>query len=191
MNVYSSWVFCPFALTASANSIRRRIASEREGLSFCFLAQLSMRPSPVKAVVACTVEHRPRHHEQTWICVPRSIPPTCVESISASNASCSCVELFCSWAFVTVDLLPCVRKFMIYCMAKLTRKQIKELAKSIIASNPGGIRFSSLVDQILQQNPETPENKNSWKRKGSRKAISAGSRKAKPWALYPYWKKRK
>jgi hypothetical protein len=48
---------------------------------------------------------------------------------------------------------------MIYCMAKLTRKQIKELAKSIIASNPGGIRFSSLVDQILQQNPETPENK--------------------------------
>jgi hypothetical protein len=47
---------------------------------------------------------------------------------------------------------------MIYCMAKLTGKQIKELAKSIIASNPGGIRFSSLVDQILQQNPETPEN---------------------------------
>ena len=47
---------------------------------------------------------------------------------------------------------------MIYCMAKLTRRQIKEQAKSIIASNPGGIRFSSLVDQILQQNPETPEN---------------------------------
>ena len=43
-------------------------------------------------------------------------------------------------------------------MAKLTRKQIKELAKSIIASNPGGIRFSSLVYQILQQSPETPEN---------------------------------
>jgi hypothetical protein len=43
-------------------------------------------------------------------------------------------------------------------MAKLTGKQIKELAKSIIASNHGGIRFSSLVDQILQQNPETPEN---------------------------------
>jgi hypothetical protein len=65
---------------------------------------------------------------------------------------------FSSQAFVTGDLLPCVRKFMIYCMAKLTGKQIKELAKSIIASNPGGIRFSSLVDQILQQNPETPEN---------------------------------
>jgi hypothetical protein len=47
---------------------------------------------------------------------------------------------------------------MIYFMAKLTRKQIKEQAKSIIASNPGGIRFSSLVDQILRQNPETLEN---------------------------------
>ena len=67
-------------------------------------------------------------------------------------------SFFSSWAFVTGDLLPCVRKFMIYYMAKLTRKQIKELAKSIIASNPGGIRFSSLVYQILQQNPETPEN---------------------------------
>jgi adenosylmethionine-8-amino-7-oxononanoate aminotransferase len=42
VNVYSSWVICPFALTASANSIRRRIASEREGLSFCRLAQFSM-----------------------------------------------------------------------------------------------------------------------------------------------------
>jgi hypothetical protein len=38
--LFASWVFCPFALTASANSIRRRIASEREGLSFCRLAQL-------------------------------------------------------------------------------------------------------------------------------------------------------
>ena len=47
---------------------------------------------------------------------------------------------------------------MIYFMAKLTRKKIRELAKSIIASNPGGICFSSLVYQILQQNPETPEN---------------------------------
>ena len=43
-------------------------------------------------------------------------------------------------------------------MTKLTGKQIKQLAKSIIASNPGGIRFSSLVKQILQENPETPEN---------------------------------
>ena len=30
--------FRPLALTVSANSIRRRIASEREGLSFCCLA---------------------------------------------------------------------------------------------------------------------------------------------------------
>lgn len=55
-------------------------------------------------------------------------------------------------------MLTCVRKFMVLCMAKLTGKQIKERAKSIIASNPGGIRFSSLVKQISQENPETPEN---------------------------------
>jgi hypothetical protein len=34
-------VFCLLALVASANSIRRRIASERDGSSFC-LAQLSI-----------------------------------------------------------------------------------------------------------------------------------------------------
>ena len=34
--------FCILALTARAITIRRRIASEREGLSFCRLAQLSM-----------------------------------------------------------------------------------------------------------------------------------------------------
>ncbi len=43
-------------------------------------------------------------------------------------------------------------------MAKLTVKQIQELAKSIIAANPGGIRYSALVNQILQLNPETNEN---------------------------------
>lgn len=43
-------------------------------------------------------------------------------------------------------------------MAKLTGKQIQALAKSIIASNPGGIRYSALVNQIAQQTPETPEN---------------------------------
>jgi hypothetical protein len=43
-------------------------------------------------------------------------------------------------------------------MAKLTGKQIQELAKSIIASNPGGIRFAALVEEILRQNPETSEN---------------------------------
>lgn len=43
-------------------------------------------------------------------------------------------------------------------MAKLTGKQIQQLAKSIIASHPGGIRYSALVNQISQQSPETPEN---------------------------------
>jgi len=47
---------------------------------------------------------------------------------------------------------------MIPHMAKLTGKQIQELAKSIIAANPGGIRYSALVNQIWQQHPETPEN---------------------------------
>jgi len=42
-------------------------------------------------------------------------------------------------------------------MAKLTGEQIQELAKSIIASHPGGIRYSALVDQILSQHPETPK----------------------------------
>src|SRR5664280_2651092 len=43
-------------------------------------------------------------------------------------------------------------------MAKLTGQQIKNIARSIIAENPGGIRYSALVQQIFQQNPETPEN---------------------------------
>jgi len=40
--IYLSWVRCLLALAASANSIKRRIASERDGLSFCCLAQLSI-----------------------------------------------------------------------------------------------------------------------------------------------------
>ena len=36
--------FCCLTLTASAISIRRRIASERDGLLFCCLAQLSILP---------------------------------------------------------------------------------------------------------------------------------------------------
>jgi hypothetical protein len=43
-------------------------------------------------------------------------------------------------------------------MAKLTVQQIKSLARSIITENPGGIRYSALVDKICQQNPETPKN---------------------------------
>jgi hypothetical protein len=43
-------------------------------------------------------------------------------------------------------------------MAKLSVKQVQELARSIVASNPGGIRYGALVQQILTANPETPEN---------------------------------
>ena len=43
-------------------------------------------------------------------------------------------------------------------MAKLTVKQIQELAKSIIASYPGGIRYTDLAREILRRNPETNEN---------------------------------
>jgi hypothetical protein len=43
-------------------------------------------------------------------------------------------------------------------MAKLSGKEIQKLARSIVAENPGGIRYSVLVDTISQQNPETPKN---------------------------------
>jgi len=44
-------------------------------------------------------------------------------------------------------------------MARLTTKEIKDLARSLIAQNPGGIRYSVLVDKIWQLAPETPKNK--------------------------------
>jgi hypothetical protein len=47
---------------------------------------------------------------------------------------------------------------MISRMAKLSVQQIKQLARSIIAENPGGIRYSALVERICHQNPETPKN---------------------------------
>jgi hypothetical protein len=47
---------------------------------------------------------------------------------------------------------------MIWRMAKLTGQQIKTLARSIVAANPGGIRYGALVDKICQENPETPKN---------------------------------
>jgi hypothetical protein len=43
-------------------------------------------------------------------------------------------------------------------MAKLNGQQIRERAKAIVAEHPGGIRYRALVDQIKQENPETPEN---------------------------------
>jgi hypothetical protein len=42
-------------------------------------------------------------------------------------------------------------------MAKMTKplvKDIQKLARSIIAGNPGGIRYSALVKDISQQHPE-------------------------------------
>lgn len=43
-------------------------------------------------------------------------------------------------------------------MAKLTGKQIRELARSIVLANPAGIRYTPLKTRIHQQHPETPEN---------------------------------
>lgn len=43
-------------------------------------------------------------------------------------------------------------------MAKLSGQQIRNLARSIIAENPGGIRYSALVEKISEQSAETPKN---------------------------------
>ncbi len=43
-------------------------------------------------------------------------------------------------------------------MAKLPVQKIRDLARGIIAANPGGIRYTALVDAISQQSPETPRN---------------------------------
>jgi hypothetical protein len=43
-------------------------------------------------------------------------------------------------------------------MAKLGIQQIRQAAKTIITRNPGGIRYSALVDAISRENPETPIN---------------------------------
>jgi hypothetical protein len=40
-------------------------------------------------------------------------------------------------------------------MAKLTVQPIPSLARSTIATKPGGIRFNALVNEILAQAPET------------------------------------
>lgn len=43
-------------------------------------------------------------------------------------------------------------------MAKLSGKEIQKVARSIIAASPGGIRYSALIDKILERSPETPWN---------------------------------
>jgi hypothetical protein len=47
-------------------------------------------------------------------------------------------------------------------MAKLGTHQIRDLAKSFIAANPGGIRYTTLIDFISAQSPETPREHHSW-----------------------------
>ncbi len=43
-------------------------------------------------------------------------------------------------------------------MAKLSKKEIQDLARAIVAENLGGIRYSALVKRIHDDNPETPKN---------------------------------
>src|SRR5439155_15630851 len=43
-------------------------------------------------------------------------------------------------------------------MAKLSVKEIQTLARKIVAENPGGIRYSALVQRISMENLETPKN---------------------------------
>jgi hypothetical protein len=43
-------------------------------------------------------------------------------------------------------------------MAKLSQQGIREFALEIVRKNPGGIRYSQLVDAILQAHGETPRN---------------------------------
>ena len=43
-------------------------------------------------------------------------------------------------------------------MAKLSQKEIRSLARSLIANSPGGIRYGDLAGAIKAQHPETPAN---------------------------------
>lgn len=43
-------------------------------------------------------------------------------------------------------------------MPKLNVHQIRQLARSLIATSPGGIRYSVLVQKVSEQSPETPKN---------------------------------
>lgn len=43
-------------------------------------------------------------------------------------------------------------------MAKLTVQQIRNLARKIVAANPGGIRYTQLIKEIQSLHPETPIN---------------------------------
>lgn len=41
-------------------------------------------------------------------------------------------------------------------MAKLSGTELRDLARKIVAENPGGIRYSALIQQIADAHPETP-----------------------------------
>src|ERR1022692_2566581 len=43
-------------------------------------------------------------------------------------------------------------------MAKLSVQEVRERARAIVAENPGGIRYTALVEKIGEQSPETPKN---------------------------------
>ncbi len=43
-------------------------------------------------------------------------------------------------------------------MSKMTTNQIRDMARKIVGSRPGGIRYSELVQEIAGQSPETPVN---------------------------------
>ena len=43
-------------------------------------------------------------------------------------------------------------------MAKLSVKEIQNLAIQIVQSRPGGVRYTELVNTIVQNQPETPRN---------------------------------
>ena len=47
---------------------------------------------------------------------------------------------------------------IILSMSGLTIKQVKDLARSIVAASPDGIRFGVLISKIETQYPETPKN---------------------------------
>lgn len=43
-------------------------------------------------------------------------------------------------------------------MAKLTGKEIFELARKLVLQNPGGVRYGAIVSQLCSDHPETPKN---------------------------------
>jgi hypothetical protein len=43
-------------------------------------------------------------------------------------------------------------------MAKLSGKEIQKVARSIVASSPGGIRYTALIEKVLELSPETSPN---------------------------------